>query len=119
MMELSANVSYDENPTPHLGSQAPIWRFERLAPFTARIGLLDGGVNVDWPRPRESGPEDAMFDTVGRSRALQGPIGASLPTIRRELAKIWRLVLASQIDEALCMIEQLELRFDDVPPANA
>ena len=50
----------------------------------------------------------------GRTRA-----GASLPQFRRDLARAWRLMLALQIDEALRMIERLELQLDDVTPANA
>jgi DNA-binding CsgD family transcriptional regulator len=64
-------------------------------------------------------PEDAVLDARGRCRPRQNPACDSLQKITRDLAQIWRLMLALRIDEALRMIEQLELRLDDVPPADA
>jgi hypothetical protein len=83
-----------------------------LVPFTAPVDLLDGGVNLD-------PPEEALLDTHGRCKSRKNRTGTSVANIRRELAQIWRLMLALRIDEAVRMIEQLEPRFDDVPPANA
>src|SRR6202008_2320712 len=88
-------------------------------PSPASIGLLDGGVNLDPPRWQESLAEEALLDTLGQCKPRQNRTGASVAKIRRELAQIWRLMLALRIDEAVRMIEQLEPRFDDVPPANA
>jgi LuxR family maltose regulon positive regulatory protein len=88
-------------------------------PFTAPNGLLDGGVNSDPLRWQESSPEEALLDTLGRYKPRQNPTGASLPQIRRGLARAWRLMLALQIDEALRVIERLELQLDDAPPATA
>jgi ATP/maltotriose-dependent transcriptional regulator MalT len=45
--------------------------------------------------------------------------GASLPQIRRGLARAWRLVLGSRIDEALGAIERIELQLDDVSSSAA
>jgi ATP/maltotriose-dependent transcriptional regulator MalT len=118
-MEQISRDSHDEDAAPLLGSQALVVRFEKLAPFTAPIDLVYGGANLDSARWRESSPEEAVLDAPGRSRPQQNPMRTSLPKIRRDLAQIWRLMLALQVDEALRMIEQLELRLDDVPPANA
>jgi ATP/maltotriose-dependent transcriptional regulator MalT len=111
-MEQGIPDPHDEDVAPLRGLQAPVACFERLVPFKAPIGL-------DSPRGRESSPEEAVFDTPGRSRSQQNPTGTSLPEFRRDLARTWRLMLALQIDEALRMIERLELQLGDVPPANA
>jgi ATP/maltotriose-dependent transcriptional regulator MalT len=109
----------DEFAAPLRGSQMPVARFETLVPFTAPIGLLGGGMNSHSPRWRESSPEEAVLGALERSKPQQNPTGTALPKIGRDLARIWRLMLALQIDEALRMVECLELRLDDVPPANA
>ena len=119
MTERDIPDSHDDNAAPLWGSQAPVARFETLVPFTASVGLLDGGVNLDPPRWQESSPEEAVRDTHGRCKSRQNRTGPSVAKLRRELAQIWRSMLALRIDEAVCMIEQLEPRFDDVPPANA
>ena len=111
--------SHDEDAAPLRGSQAPIVRFETSVPFTAPIGRLDGGVNSDPLWWRESSPEEAVLDTLGQRKPRQNPTGTSVPIIRRDLARAWRLMLALQIDEALRMVERLELQLDDVPPATA
>src|SRR6202167_5699485 len=59
-----------------------------------------------------------MSDTLGGGKR-ESSTGTSLLQVRRDIARAWRLMLALQIDEALRMIEQLELQLDDVPPANA
>ena len=110
---------HDGDAAPLRGIPAPVVRSETLMPFLAPIGLLHGGVNPDPARWWESSPEEAVLDTLGRYKPRQNPTGASLPKIRRDLARTWRLMLALQIDEALRVIERLELQLDDVPPANA
>ena len=110
MTEQGIPDSNDEFAAALRGSQAPV---------TAPIGLFDAGVNSDPPRWRENSPEEAVLDTLCRYKPRQKPTDTSVPKIRRDLARTWRLVLALQIDEALRMIERLELQFDDVPPANA
>jgi ATP/maltotriose-dependent transcriptional regulator MalT len=110
---------HDVDAAPLRGSQAPVVRFEKLLPFTAPIHLVDGGANLASPRWRESSPEKAVFDALGRCKSRQNPTGTSVAKIRRELAQIWRLMLALRIDEAVRMTEELEPQFDEVPPANA
>jgi ATP/maltotriose-dependent transcriptional regulator MalT len=119
MMEQVARDSYNEDAALLLGSQTPDARFETLLPFKAPIGLLDGGVNLDLPRWRESSPEEAVLNALGRSKPWQTNADTSVTKIRRDLAQIRRLTLALRIDEALRMIEQLELQLDSVPPAYA
>jgi LuxR family maltose regulon positive regulatory protein len=119
MMELDILDSHDEDAALLRGSQAPVVRFKTLMPFTAPIHLLDGGVNSDLPRWRESSPEEAVLNALGRCESQQNPTSTSVPKIRRDLARTWRLMLALQIDEALRMVERLELQLDDVPPATA
>jgi len=53
------------------------------------------------------------------SRTRWNLTDGSQSQIRRRLAQARRLVLASQIDEALGAIERIELQLDDVPPAAA
>jgi LuxR family maltose regulon positive regulatory protein len=47
------------------------------------------------------------------------PTASLLPQFRRDLARAWRSILALQIDEALRMLERLELQFDNVSPEKA
>jgi ATP/maltotriose-dependent transcriptional regulator MalT len=119
MTEQDIPDSHDDDLAPFRGSQAPVVLFETLVPFTAPVGLLDGGVNLDPARWQESSPEEALYDTHGRCQSRHNRTGTSVAKIRRELVQIWRSMLALRIDEAVRMIEQLEPRFDDVPPANA
>jgi ATP/maltotriose-dependent transcriptional regulator MalT len=104
--------SHDDDAAPLRVSQAPVLNSESLVPFTAPVNLLDGGVNLD-------PPEEALLNTHGQCKSRQNRTGTCVAKIRRELAQVWRLMLALRIDEAVGMIEQLEPRFDDVPPANA
>lgn len=51
--------------------------------------------------------------------ARQNLTGASVAQIKRGLARAWRLVLGSRIDEALGAIERIELQLDDVSSSVA
>ena len=116
MTEQRIPDSHHEDAAPLRGTRAPA--VEALMSFPAPIGLLDWDVNLDPPRWREHSPGQALLDTLGRCKPRQ-PTGTSLPQFRHDLAQAWRLMLALQIDEALRMIECLELQLDDVPPASA
>ncbi len=117
-MEQITVDSHDNDVASLVGdSQGSVMRFENLLLSSAPMDLI--GVNAD-PAParwREGWPGEAVFDPPGRSRPKHDP--ASVTRINRDLAQIWRLMLTLRIDEALGRIEQLELRLDDVPPANA
>jgi DNA-binding CsgD family transcriptional regulator len=119
MMEQITRDPRDEDAAALFGTQASIVCLEKLLPFTAPICLPDEGVNSESPRWRENPPAKAALDAVGRPKPQQNLTGSSVPGIRRDLAQIWRLMLALQIDEALRMIGQPEPRLDDVAPARA
>jgi ATP/maltotriose-dependent transcriptional regulator MalT len=118
MMDQGIPDLHDEDAARFRGSPGPVVRFETLLSFLSPIGLLDGGANADSPR-QEIPPEDIVPDTLGRCEPRQNTVGISPPKIRHDLARAWRLMLALQIDEALHIIEQLELQLDDVPPPSA
>lgn len=109
----------DEEAARLRGSQTPVLRLEKLVPFAAPIGLLDETVHSDSPRWRERSPEETALGTPGQYKPWQTTAGTPLPKIRRDLARAWRLMLALQIDEALRMVERLELQLDEVQPSNA
>ena len=62
---------------------------------------------------------DSTFGYVVGCRTRRNLTGGSQSQIKRGLAQARRLMLASQIDEALGAIERIELQLDDVPPAAA
>jgi hypothetical protein len=88
----------------------------RIPGSPAPFGAFDGGVNPGLPSERRS-PGESTLDILWRCTTRQNLTGASLPQIRRGLARAWHLMLASQIDEALGAIERIELQRDDVSPA--
>src|SRR3954466_3463702 len=49
----------------------------------------------------------------------QNLTGASLPQIKRSVARAWRLVLGSRIDEAVGAIDRIELQLDDIAHSAA
>ena len=61
----------------------------------------------------------SWLDLLWRCNTRQNLTGASVPQIRRGLARAWRLMLASRIDEALELIERIELQIDDASPIIA
>jgi ATP/maltotriose-dependent transcriptional regulator MalT len=79
----------------------PIVRPDPSVPPPAHVGLLAEGISTGW------------------CVMQQNLTGASLPQIRRRLARAWRSMLASRIDEALDAVEQIERQLGDVPPADA
>jgi hypothetical protein len=62
---------------------------------------------------------EAIPDILGRRKTQQNLIGASLPQIRLDLERAWRLMLASRINQALGAIDRIDLQLDDVSPAIA
>ena len=88
---------------PRSGARArPPCLPKALMSFPAPIALLDRDADLDPPRWREHSPGQALLDTLGRRKPRQ-PTGTSLPPFRHNLAQAWRLMPASQIDEALRM----------------
>ena len=118
MMEQCVAELHGKDPAPVLGAPAPAGCFVTPGPFPAPIGPRSGGANPDRAWWRERSPEAAGLGTIGRYQTRQNA-GASLATIRRDLARAWRSMLALRIDETVCTIERLEWQLGDVPPANA
>jgi ATP/maltotriose-dependent transcriptional regulator MalT len=115
MAEHSIRNSHDENAGLLHGCHAPVMHFETSVPFAFPTGLIEGAANCEPVRWRERPRADAVCDW----RAQQNPTGISVAKITRDLAKIWRSMLALQVDDALRMLERLELQLDDVSPAKA
>src|SRR5712664_2990710 len=92
---------HGEDAFPISGSQSPLVQFETSVPFQAPSGVFNGGVNQGLPLGRKRSPGDSALDILWRCKTRQNLTGASLPQIRRGLAHAWRLMLASQINEAV------------------
>ena len=99
------------------------WRIGRVGcddpSSRVEVGLPDRGGNLDSPGWRECLPEEALRDTLSHCKLSQNPTGASLPRIRRDVARAWRLMLSLNIDEALRAIGQLELQLAVMSPTTA
>jgi ATP/maltotriose-dependent transcriptional regulator MalT len=100
-------------------SQTTVVRLQASLSFPMPFGLLGVSTNPGSLSGSRHSKEQSVLNTLGRCRTRQNLTAASLPKIRRNLARAWRLVLASQIDEALRAIEQIERQLDDVPSASA
>ena len=64
---------------------------------------------LDGPRP----------ETLSRCTTRQNLTNASLPQIRRDLARAWRLMLALRTNDAQEAIDRIELQLDDVSILSA
>jgi ATP/maltotriose-dependent transcriptional regulator MalT len=82
---------------------------EPTGPFSGPNASL----SVDIP------PALRSLERLWRCSTRQNLTGASLPQIRRGLARAWRLVLAMRTNEAEEAIDQIELQLDDVSMAVA
>jgi ATP/maltotriose-dependent transcriptional regulator MalT len=82
-------------------------------PSTGSVDVLGNATDPDYlsGRSRDSSAPDGLW----RCRTRQNLTGASLPKIRRDLARAWRLVLTQQMSEALDAIDRVERQLDDVP----
>jgi ATP/maltotriose-dependent transcriptional regulator MalT len=94
---------------------SPAWpaQIERSMPSTGSVDVLGNATDPDYlsGRSRDSSAPDGLW----RCRTRQNLTGASLPKIRRDLARAWRLVLTQQMSEALDAIDRVERQLDDVP----
>jgi ATP/maltotriose-dependent transcriptional regulator MalT len=64
-------------------------------------------------------PGPPKFETLWRCMTRENLTGASLPRIRRDLARAWRLMLAQRTSEAREAIDQVELQLDDISATAA
>src|ERR1700704_3051042 len=99
--------SVGEAASPIWGEQAPLVPADAPSPFELPFGVLDGGVPLDLPSEGERFPGELAPDILWHCRAEQNLTGASLPHIRRGLARAWRFMSASQVEEALGRLEHI------------
>src|ERR1700733_5213872 len=97
------------------GSWSRSAQFERSVSSTGSVDGLGTATAPD--HPSEHSWEASATDGLWRCRTRQNLTGASLPQIRRGLARAWRLVLAQQTNEALGTFVRIERQLDDFPPA--
>src|SRR5882757_10731837 len=106
----------DEAASPIWGEQAPLVPADAPSPLEVPFGVLDEGVPLDLPSGGGRFPGESAPDILWHCRTEQNLTGASLPQIRRSLARAWRFMSASQADEALGTLAHIERQLDDVPP---
>jgi LuxR family maltose regulon positive regulatory protein len=99
--------------------QAPLVPLDVRSPFLVPFGVIDADVHPDSTSGGERFLGESIQEALGRCRTEQNLTGASLPHIRRGLARAWRFMSTSQVDEALGTIEHIERQLDDVPPPLA
>ena len=63
--------------------------------------------------------EGTELDLLWRCKTRRNLTDASLPQLRRGLARVLHSMIAMQINEALAEIERLELQLGDLPPSMA
>jgi ATP/maltotriose-dependent transcriptional regulator MalT len=97
----------------------PAWpaRVERSVSGTGSVKILGTATALDQQSGRLRG--SSAPGGLWRCGTRQNLTGASLPQIRRGLARAWRLMLAQQMNEALDVIDRIERQLDDVPPSAA
>src|SRR6267154_6651562 len=94
------------------GEQAPLVPVDAPSPFEVPFGVLDAGMPLDLPSGGERFPGESAPDILWHCRTEQNLTGASLPQIRRSLARAWRFMSASQADEALGTLAHIERQLD-------
>jgi ATP/maltotriose-dependent transcriptional regulator MalT len=107
--------SVGEAASPIWGEQAPLVPADVPSPFELPFGVFDAGVPLGLPSGGERFPGELAPDILRHCRAEQNLTGGSLPHIRRGLARAWRFMSASQVDEALGTLEHIERQLDDIP----
>lgn len=90
----------------------------RISGLPAPLPVLGRGASPHLPSERSSPGEPAFGILVGW-RTRRNLTGGSQSQIMRGLVQARRLMLESQIDEALGAIERIELQLDDVPAPAA
>ena len=102
-----------------LESRSSSWpgQIEKSSPGTGSVHVLGNARDPDHAsnRFRDSSAPDSLW----RCSTRQNLTGASLPQIRKSLARAWRLVLAQQLNAALGAIDLIERQLDDVAPSIA
>lgn len=110
-------VCHDED-TPRIpGSPERPGQLEGAMPCPGPIGVPNGGMAPVPPSGRSA--DASRLDILWRCRTRQNLTGASLPQIRRDLARARHLMLALRTNEAHSAIDRIERQLDDVPYAIA
>lgn len=110
-------VCHDEDALQISGSPERPGQREGAMPCLEPIDVPNGGTA---PVPPFGCSADASrLDILWRCRTRQNLTGASLPQIRRDLARAWHLMLALRMNEAHSAVDQIERQLDDVPYAIA
>jgi ATP/maltotriose-dependent transcriptional regulator MalT len=99
------------------GSSARPAEIERSTPNTGSVDDLGDATDTD--HLSEFSWDTSAPENHWRCTTQQNLTGASLPQIRRGLARAWHLVLTQQVTEALGAIDQIEQQLDDVLPTVA
>lgn len=119
MMDEDIARSNGEAASAILREQVSLVPVDALSPFAPDFGGLDWRARADSPSAGECLPSESVTDTLWHCRTEQNLTSASLPQIRRGLARAWRFMSTSQVDEALDTLEHIERQLDDVPPPLA
>src|SRR4051794_30123883 len=89
--------------------QAPLVPVDAPSSFP----IFDGRLRFDARAQSERFPGESTPDTFWHCRTESNLTSASLPRIRRGLARAWRFISTSQVDEALGTLEHIERQLDD------
>lgn len=100
---------HDEGALRPLRTPAPALEYEPAGACAEAFASLSDDMPPDPPR----------LGNLRRCRTRQNLTGASLPQIRRSLARAWRLMLAQRTSEAQETIDRIELQLDDVSTSVA
>src|SRR3954462_15091198 len=119
MMDEDIARSNGEAASAILREQVSLVPVDALSPFAPDFGGLDWRARTDSPSAGERLPSESVTDTLWHCRTEQNLTSASLPQIRRGLARAWRFMSTSQIDEALRTLEHIERQLDDILPPLA
>ena len=100
---------HDEGALRPLRTSEPALEYEPAGACTEAFASLSDDMPPDPPR----------LGNLRRCRTRQNLTGASLPQIRRSLARAWRLMLALRLSEAQEAVDTIELQLDDVSTSAA
>jgi ATP/maltotriose-dependent transcriptional regulator MalT len=106
-----------ESPLQPLRALNGLDEFGRLSKGSEGFAVLNGETPMGLPSERSTGAPRG--DIPWRCETRQNLSDASLPRVRRDMARAWRLILALRMGEAREAIDQIELQLDDLPPSAA
>jgi ATP/maltotriose-dependent transcriptional regulator MalT len=106
-----------ESPLRPLRALNGLDEFGRLSKGSEGFAAPNGETPMGLPWERAPGAPRG--DIPWRCKTRQNLTDASLPWVRRDMARAWRLILALRMSEAREAIDQIELQLDDLPPSAA